>query len=373
MSQETAEFSERARCIACGSSRLLNVCSGSYSDDPVRGYIASDPWGDDPLPYLQGQRWEYVRCAECQQAFHRYVLTPKWNEIRFTRWMTQAAIAEFEAKVDTPQRRLRKACDNAAHALRLERLTRTLRAKSAAPRILDFGCGYGEFLAMCSQFGFEAIGIDRSTARRENSKHTRIFAEIDDLRAAPEGSGFHALTLFEVLEHLDDPAPLLQQLSGFLVDGGILVLETPDCSGVTAIASRSDYLEDRADGAHQRLHAANSRGLRRAARLQAHRGADRAGHRRASQGPEERGATRGGPANQADDTALFPEGPLKAQGSARRTSQPANNPAPSIGMAISSLRTSINPRWVCKPSTTTELSSALTATAATAPSTLSIR
>jgi 2-polyprenyl-3-methyl-5-hydroxy-6-metoxy-1,4-benzoquinol methylase len=243
MSQETAEFVERASCIACGSVALTELSEGLYGDEPVRSYIENDPWGDNPMPYLDGQRWQYVKCAACDQAFHRYILTPKWNEIRFSRWMTQAAIAEFEQRVNTPQRRLRKACEHAAHALRLERMTREIRGESAV-RVLDFGCGYGEFLAMCSQFGFEAVGIDRSSARRENSKLAKIFAEIDDLKSAPEGAtGFHALTLFEVLEHLDEPAPLLQSLSEFLVAGGTMILETPDCSGVTDLKSRSDYLK----------------------------------------------------------------------------------------------------------------------------------
>jgi 2-polyprenyl-3-methyl-5-hydroxy-6-metoxy-1,4-benzoquinol methylase len=51
------------------------------------------------------------------------------------------------------------------------------------------------------------------------------------------------VTLFEGLEHLDEPAQVLEQLAALLVRGGILVLETPDCRGVTAIRTRRDYLK----------------------------------------------------------------------------------------------------------------------------------
>ncbi|MBU6230892.1 MAG: methyltransferase domain-containing protein [Cyanobacteria bacterium REEB459] len=50
-----------------------------------------------------------------------------------------------------------------------------------------------------------------------------------------------ALTLFEVLEHLDEPHSLILRLRDLLSTGGILVIETPDCSGVRDIKTRYDY------------------------------------------------------------------------------------------------------------------------------------
>lgn len=243
MGQERAEFVERDRCFGCGSNQLLELSSGSYGDQPLRDFIEKDPWGENPMPYLEGARWAYVKCRQCAQAFHRYVLTATWNERRFSEWMTQEAIAQFERGVNSPQRALKKASERVAHVLRLEKMTRRIRGDGNV-RVLDFGCGYGEFLATCSLFGFHAVGVDRSTARRENARHARIFAEIDDLKASEDGAkGFHALTLFEVLEHLDDPAALLRSLKELVVPGGIMILETPDCSGVTDIKTRRDYLK----------------------------------------------------------------------------------------------------------------------------------
>jgi 2-polyprenyl-3-methyl-5-hydroxy-6-metoxy-1,4-benzoquinol methylase len=72
-------------------------------------------------------------------------------------------------------------------------------------------------------------------ARRR--KGERIVPSIDEL---PE-TQFHAVTLFEVLEHLDAPISVLRSLRELLVLGGVLVLETPDCSGITTIVSERDY------------------------------------------------------------------------------------------------------------------------------------
>jgi 2-polyprenyl-3-methyl-5-hydroxy-6-metoxy-1,4-benzoquinol methylase len=55
-------------------------------------------------------------------------------------------------------------------------------------------------------------------------------------------SEFHAVVLFETLEHLDWPGDVLDALVKRMVPGGILVVETPDCTGVTNIVSHRDYL-----------------------------------------------------------------------------------------------------------------------------------
>lgn len=234
---EVAGFIERKACIGCGHTALEEVSAGRFDEGAVQRFIDADPWGEHPAPFLRGQRWSYVNCRACGLGFHRYILAPAWNERRFARWMSQEAIEAHEQRVRTPEGEMRKGAGFTAHVLRIERLTRSIRG-DRAPRVLDFGCGYGGFLAMGALYGFEAYGVDRSFARRDNNRCSQIFAEIEEVtHLAP----FHALTLFEVLEHLDEPRLLLDRLTTLLAPGGILVLETPDCSGVRGIDSRSDY------------------------------------------------------------------------------------------------------------------------------------
>ena len=234
---ETAQFVERAGCIGCSGRNLRELSSGGFDEGAVQRFIAADPWGEHPAPFLRGQRWSYVACQDCELAFHRHILSPEWNERRFSRWMSQAAIEAFEKEWKTPAVRFRSAADHTAHVLRIEKLTRELRG-SQPVRLLDFGCGYGEFLSMCALYGFDAVGVDRSSAKRDNNSYSKVFPEIEDVAGmAP----FHALTLFEVLEHLDDPHGLMLRLRDLVAPGGILVLETPDCSGVRGIETREEY------------------------------------------------------------------------------------------------------------------------------------
>lgn len=235
---EYAQFVERTACISCGSSSLTELSTGLFDDKPVHDFLSADPWGENPIPFLKGKRWSYVQCSHCSQAFHKYILAPDWNERRFSQWMSQEAIEAFELKLKTPDKLLNKSIQHTKHILQLDSLTRKLRGDTQV-RLLDFGCGYGEFIAMCDLYGFEAYGIDRSSARRENGRFERIFPDLKDLGS----SKFHVITMFEVLEHLEDPKSLLDVLKGYLIRGGILVLETPDCSGVMGITSRDEYLK----------------------------------------------------------------------------------------------------------------------------------
>jgi 2-polyprenyl-3-methyl-5-hydroxy-6-metoxy-1,4-benzoquinol methylase len=233
---EQAQFIERDRCINCGSARATEIANGSYADKPLAGFLAADPWGENPLPFLSSATWSLVQCEDCSQMFHRRILDEEWNERRFSQWMNADAIKEFEARLGPPFERNFNGCvRHTEHILRIEGLTRGLRGSDPV-RLLDFGCGFGSFIEACGHFGFDAHGVDRSIGRRSTAR-AEIHPSLDKI----EGK-FHCITLFEVLEHLDHPAETLRALTKFLIPSGILVLETPDCTGLTDIRTKQDYL-----------------------------------------------------------------------------------------------------------------------------------
>ena len=220
---DTARFVSRDACILCGSTELVELDGGRFNDDPLRAFIAADPWGEDPLASIGEDRWSLVRCARCAMKFHRRILSPHWNEVRFSRWMDEASIRAFEAEHGGGP----AAREHVQHILRLEAL--------GVRRLLDFGCGFGAFLEMCRLWGLDAVGVDRSHARRAGAG-IEIVAELDELDGL-----FDAVTLFEVLEHLDDPRATLRELRAHLRPGGVLVVEVPDTQGADAIRARESY------------------------------------------------------------------------------------------------------------------------------------
>ena len=233
-----AEFNERRDCINCGSAHVGEISRGRYTDQPLRGFINDDPWGTNPLQHLENAEWILVQCADCSQTFHARILNPEWNARRFAEWMSADAFEEWEKRLgNAAPRHFQEGREHVGHILRIEKFTKTIREPAAPVRLLDFGCGWGDFLALCQQFGFDVAGVDRSEARRSGSK-VPIYAALDDLQ---DQKPFHAITLFETLEHLDNPAATLRSLAPLLAQGGVLILETPDCSGVTGIRNHDDY------------------------------------------------------------------------------------------------------------------------------------
>ena len=106
-SAQQATFVERNRCINCGSGKIGELSCGRYADEPLNGFLAADPWGENPLPFLQAATWSLVKCGDCSQVFHRNILSEEWNERRFTHWMSEKAIKEFEERLgDKTQRKV---------------------------------------------------------------------------------------------------------------------------------------------------------------------------------------------------------------------------------------------------------------------------
>jgi hypothetical protein len=95
---------------------------------------------------------------------------------------------------------------------------------------------------MAEQFGFHAYGIDRDPDRQRvlRNRGITLFPDLDSLRAAALPA-IHAVTLFQVLEHVEEPLELLMELRDLMAPGAVLVLEVPNCEGITGIHSKTDY------------------------------------------------------------------------------------------------------------------------------------
>jgi hypothetical protein len=147
------------------------------------------------LPHLQEAEWVLTRCLSCQQVFHKRILNAEWNERRFTSWMSAEALEEFlnQRGLRSPSVKFDQARAHVEHILRIEKLTRAIRGEHPI-RLLDFGCGFGDFVSMCERFGMHAVGVDRATPRIEGSD-VKVHSSLDKLGTTEP---FHAITLFEV-------------------------------------------------------------------------------------------------------------------------------------------------------------------------------
>jgi SAM-dependent methyltransferase len=129
-----------------------------------------------------------------------------------------------------------------ADGLKLERCAAILRALSdtgiPTPRVLELGCGAGWLTAILGLFG-PAEGVELSAlAVEEASKrygHVR-FHHVDLGTWNVPRAKFDVVVSHEVIEHLEDQQRHVRISHELLVDGGYLILTTPNAGTLHAMS-----------------------------------------------------------------------------------------------------------------------------------------
>ena len=115
--------------------------------------------------------------------------------------------------------------------------------------LLDVGCAYGPFLSAASEAGFSPFGSDISVAAVNYVKNDLGFSCVNasflDFNSEKEFgvSQFDALTMWFVIEHIQDLKIALRSANKFLKRGGVFAFSTPSASGVSARFSRQKFFE----------------------------------------------------------------------------------------------------------------------------------
>lgn len=108
----------------------------------------------------------------------------------------------------------------------------------SAGRILDVGCGRGEFLDVAADAGLETLGVDLDAAMLAHAgAHQVVEAEaLDYLQSTPET--FDVVSALHVIEHfsVDEGAALVRLGQSRLVPGGSLIVATPNPGSLPTIA-----------------------------------------------------------------------------------------------------------------------------------------
>ncbi len=104
--------------------------------------------------------------------------------------------------------------------------------KGKSGKLLDVGCGLGYFVKKISSLpNWEAIGYEISEPAANYAKNNLGLKNIFCGRVEDSGfpqKYFNIITLWDVIEHIPNPAPLLAYLGTILRDDGVLFIHTPN-------------------------------------------------------------------------------------------------------------------------------------------------
>lgn len=181
-------------------------------------------------PSRQHEQWQLERCSECGLVF----LNPRPTE--------RAAIAFYRLTEYLPF------CSAAPERSALARLYGWLRRYNvrwkrkavsrwkARGRLLDVGCGTGEFLQEMQRAGWQVTGVERDAAAAQFARQALHLNVLTGGVETVLGSGerFDTVTLWHVVEHLYQPLQTLRQVRELLCDGGMVVVAVPNVGSVDA-------------------------------------------------------------------------------------------------------------------------------------------
>jgi len=164
-----------------------------------------------------------VQCRRCGLVYQNPRPTPEEIGMHYP--------PEYEPYTDyTVQRRqnplLRRVIDYG-----INKRCRFVTRHKTGGRLLDIGCAAGTFLlGMRAQPGWQVQGVELSATVAEMARtqhNLDVFTGTLEQAAFADAS-FDAVTMWDVLEHVHDPAGTVREIRRVLKPGGILVVRVPN-------------------------------------------------------------------------------------------------------------------------------------------------
>ncbi len=117
----------------------------------------------------------------------------------------------------------------------------------AGKRLLEVGCGRGEYLALLGEAGADASGLEHAESSVAACRLAGLQVRqgfIDHAEADLDGAPFDGFAMFNVLEHLPDPNATLRGIHRNLQDGAIGLVEVPNFDSMLRERQFAEFMSD---------------------------------------------------------------------------------------------------------------------------------
>lgn len=159
----------------------------------------------------------YISCPVCDCRFIQNLPTEKTLQKMSNYWGTR------NISVSTPH------LTSQTDYLRIKRLSHYIQPQS---KILDVGCGTGNFLREARRNGYHGTGMDIAlpVIRYLTKQDIPVVSSLHKLGAQT----FDAVVSFDVLEHLNNPHTWLSHIRRILKANGVFMISTPNAGGISS-------------------------------------------------------------------------------------------------------------------------------------------
>ena len=114
-------------------------------------------------------------------------------------------------------------------------------------RIIEIGCGGGEFLSMMKEAGADAEGIEFSEelVRQAHAEGLRVHRQfLEEGAEEISGAPYDAFYILSFLEHNPDPCAYLRRIAQNLTEDAVGIVEVPDVDMILREQLYSEFIQD---------------------------------------------------------------------------------------------------------------------------------
>ena len=175
-------------------------------------------------PFIREGEWQYVRCLNC--GLIRLQPQPSSS---FLRDHYQDYLPADPEEIKSWRRMMAQVFAKSGNLIE--------QIMPVSGRLLDVGCGYGFFLEEMVQRGWQAEGIEISATGLNYSRNELGLNVSDKPLPRPDWQDncYDVITLFYVIEHLQDPKSVLREARRLLRRDGLLLLRWPHTAPIAVL------------------------------------------------------------------------------------------------------------------------------------------
>lgn len=194
--------------------------------------------------------YEIAECNSCQFIYLTEVLNDMGMRLLYNEWLAKEMLRVHYSKLP--------------HIVYHDQLVSILRKhfrNKQQPTLMDFGSGYGRFVEMSVQKGFNTFAFDISSDKNNFMDNMGVTI-INNLSKSK--NFFHVIWLNQVLEHISAPLNIVKQLAESLTGDGLIYIAVPDCSNIKKIMAQKPLSQEQFKllSPHQHINAFTNKTLK---------------------------------------------------------------------------------------------------------------